>query len=1131
MSNIPDLHSPFSPPLTKAHDMPLHSAQYLSRKAFNAPPAVALNLETLDPVAAIDDGTLRVWLQQEQNREHEIAPTFAAAPHSEYFGSEVLSDGQKIHRHISYNVLRVLKNEENKQPFTVAGHEFVIVFEAPPPGVAWSREVPYPTDDVLRNEMMRLTPNDPPTDGGTGFPMHATKRALPMPTLQERLEARQVCAPQDTQKCAADRQVTQMRREAVRAEQDDDTASEATTGSLPSLISSDRSPKIGQSCSSASSGGFALQLPTTVDANDASARIDALTRDIEQRAMKVLKLDVNEEARNEEEQGITTRGLGQSICTMCLGPEHELAQCPQILADSGASLSLASLTTGEPSMFYFMDDLLIDPELIPSGVVAKQRPEVQQFLRTALAPTLEALTTLPTSETGRYSELMRIAQRFQSSYSELEDKLDEAKRGASRLASRELMKELEEAAAIFREAGSHVGTAISTASASRILDAPVRVSESAGTVVPAALTRDALATHTARLATPDFSNARGQPAGQDESSVSSSSNGNVSPYSLSRQPATLLNGCSSPANSEWYVPSNRHYFQPGLKADATKPRTLAQGSALDPHSEPSTTTDESGEASSVACSEPSDPNEAGELNLRPNAAAQEQATGDSYEGPVNEPFYQFRDFSPAERDTILEQWIDSGNEHMERHVDTEDLVCGAPLRYVLSALHQHLGHLLDYPAMEADGFARLGALSTAAAEEYYAMRGRQEEPLTMPLLQASTEDNRNLVERRRVCRKGGLRNDRPDGLDDPESAAAGSKRKVPSDEQRGEFQEGPRKRPRKSRGDLLRRTVINREAFKAAGILDEDTIRKLAGIRYGLKAAGRHYEDLAWHKYGIAKVWENYALVDQDRANFRSTVGLQRHFPDQFLHHPLLFDTECAKLQAIHEVLHEHGRYVLSTLLYDALTIRFKDEYAVSHLLNAGYLEHRYPAAYVNGWELIPEPTRTYYPEYGREGYFSDSASSSDSSDSSDSSNSSDWNPYPFELQYPDEDAENEPPVVISFGPITIAVDTNSEVSGPAPPYDAAQPLEAAPFADPSTAIEVGDDARFHTGDISVATRNAPFPEARLAAVNRTPVGDYATTLREDSGGPRPEPAARPAGSWDGSSLSLAQRGEIGLAF
>ncbi|KAJ7068928.1 hypothetical protein B0H15DRAFT_807359 [Mycena belliarum] len=488
MSNISELHSPSSLPLVGVNaaspGMTLHSAQYLSRKAFNTPPAVALSLGTFDPVAAIDDRTLRVWLQQEQNRECEIAPTFAAAPHSEYFGSEVLPDRQKIHRHISYNVLWVLKNEVNKQPFTVAGHEFVTIVEAPLPGVVWSREVPYPTDDVLRNEMMHLTPNDPPTDGGTGFPMHATKRAPPMPTLQERLEA------------------CQMRQEAEQAERDgdDDSVSEATTDSLPSLVSRDWAPGSGQLASPASSGSLVPQSPMIACANDASARMDALTRDIEQRAMRVLKLDTSGEVQYEEGQGSTIRGLDQGICTMCLGPEHELAQCPQILADSGASLSLASLTQGEPN-----------PELILSDVVAKQRPEVQQFLRTALAPMLEAL----------------------SSYGDLEDRLEEAKRGASKLASQELMRDLEEAAAIFREAGSHVGTAIRTASAPRIPEATARDSESTnGTIAPAALTQDALASHNAQFAMPDLCIARGQPDDQDDSSDESSPSSDWSPQFL-----------------------------------------------------------------------------------------------------------------------------------------------------------------------------------------------------------------------------------------------------------------------------------------------------------------------------------------------------------------------------------------------------------------------------------------------------------------------------------------------------------------------------------------------------------------------------------------------------------------------
>ncbi|KAJ7075440.1 hypothetical protein B0H15DRAFT_806225 [Mycena belliarum] len=874
------------------------------------------SLEAINPVTAIDDGALRIWLQHEGREERDIAPTFAAAPHSEYLGSVVLPDGQRAHHHAAYNVLRVLKNTDTRQVFTIAGHEFVTTLEAPPPGVKWSREVPYPTNEVLRNEMARLTPNDPPVDGGTGFPTHATSDAPPMPTVQERLDARRAC------------------RGAL-------APAGASTDSLPELESISLLSTSESSVSASEYKQAALTYESTRQTYDVTKELDELARDIEQRAMKVLKLDESGEARYEEdpdEEKASARGE-EGVCTMCLGPAHELARCPQILADSGAPL-------GGP---------------------------------------MEASTMIP---------------KFQQAYNELDTRIAAAKQGAAHRASKELLKDLDEAATIFRAASAHVEDAFRTASDVISAAGPASgepASWPSDRRNNGALTKEALASHAAALGSSAFTNTRGRPVTRDTWSSSSSSHEPSSDDSESDscEPAQWTEARiypSSPAVSEW-IQGQR----PTLEYSPEPPRSTTDASN-------SSDSDSSSDPGDASTNDDPEPREA-------TSDADVEDRSPEQDGSVRT---RYRDVSEAERDTILAQWIEDGHNHMDKHVAEEDWVCGGPLRNILAVLHERLGDSLDYPAMKADGLARLAALADVASGDTSETED-DEEIRALPLFQASpiesamSEDREASIKQTRACRKSSMRVDRPSGIDDPEpgEGATGGKRKAPSDEQQGQYQDGPRKRMPKP--------------------LDEDSIRLFAGIRLGLKEAGRRLEDLAWHKYGVSK-----------------------------------------------------------------------NEYAMSPFLNARYLESRYPAAQFNYSQLLPVPRHSNYYTY---------ASEDDSS-----SSSSDWNPYDFELQYPEDETDDEPPVVISFGPITIAVET-TEDSEPAPPYNAsnhaAQTSEVAPTVaservDLGTDVEVADDARFLAGEISVAARNAPFPAARRAALHRAPAGDDPAVLREGIASPRP---------------------------
>ncbi|KAJ6568393.1 hypothetical protein DFH09DRAFT_1080763 [Mycena vulgaris] len=156
---------------------------------------------------------------------------------------------------------------------------------------------------------------------------------------------------------------------------------------------------------------------------------------------------------------------------------------------------------------------------------------------------------------------------------------------------------------------------------------------------------------------------------------------------------------------------------------------------------------------------------------------------------------------------------------------------------------------------------------------------------------------------------------------------------------------GPRashKRFRKFQGDLLRRNVLIHEALKAARLTDDSIFRALAGVRRAILEGLRRVESLVWQRYGVAEY----------------------NFPSVYVRHPLLYDSEAARLHTLWSVLHHQQRYTLAGLLFEILTIRLRDDFAISHLLNAGFLDSQYPDAQY--WELLPyaEVNPYNYPVY-----------------------------------------------------------------------------------------------------------------------------------------------------------------------
>jgi hypothetical protein len=150
----------------------------------------------------------------------------------------------------------------------------------------------------------------------------------------------------------------------------------------------------------------------------------------------------------------------------------------------------------------------------------------------------------------------------------------------------------------------------------------------------------------------------------------------------------------------------------------------------------------------------------------------------------------------------------------------------------------------------------------------------------------------------------------------PMGRLGGSKRKAPDD------RNGRRQRSfSKFAGEFLRKSTISRAAFKATGILDADVIRKFAGVRLATIETARHMEDIVWKLYGIS----------------------EQSFPTEPTRHPLFHEYELAKMYTVLDVLQRNGRFRLANNLHNLLSIRLRDDYAVSQLLDARFLDANYP--------------------------------------------------------------------------------------------------------------------------------------------------------------------------------------------
>ncbi|KAF8178525.1 hypothetical protein K438DRAFT_1769355 [Mycena galopus ATCC 62051] len=332
------------------------------------------------------------------------------------------------------------------------------------------------------------------------------------------------------------------------------------------------------------------------------------------------------------------------------------------------------------------------------------------------------------------------------------------------------------------------------------------------------------------------------------------------------------------------------------------------------------------------------------------------------DGTDSAPRYNFRDQQTAQLHGELQHWVHAGTAQQETQYQWEEDLAAEPGNLALQALHGRLHRFLDYTAM-MEGVScwqpspppypsvvsfqvilddETASDTTSASLDHSLPAAADSTVPTERLMRENSTPTDGKEQASTAGQSASTINVAMSKVDD--RTKLGTKCKHPEGEQEGLNQHGARKKTSRFCGDSMRQSVVTREALRASGLTETAAIRLFAGVRHAILEMGILTEEMVWPRFGITK----------------------ESLPVYFQHHPLLFDLEAAKLQTMWRVLQRNGREELAHILQELLSIRLRDDYVVSRMLSAGFLDYNYPEDVSNYHELLrnPDTFETHHRNY-----------------------------------------------------------------------------------------------------------------------------------------------------------------------
>ncbi|KAJ7905816.1 hypothetical protein B0H14DRAFT_2554251 [Mycena olivaceomarginata] len=808
------------------------------------------------PIATLEEYVHRQWQRYAAGAPLDVEPTFSAAPQSEYYGSVILPNGQRLHRSAGFNVFRIFRDHGTGQPFTMSCHEFTFHVSTPDdPQRIWDLELCYPSDERLSAAMATL----PSIEGQEplSYPVHATKQAPPMIPLGHR-----VATGQGAFKVATADTVMMKSQTAVSPEE---------------LVEDPGSPLRGRARSPFSAiimGPHAVWaqsrwMSTWASVNSASKFHPPVPWDC-----PLFGITESQKVHRSRESG-TAVGSDTSAEKDSLAVNQEAEEVRQAFKD----FTIAFDT--------------------PENENEQEFRSVVDMLEHEAAEGLRALAAGLRVEHAAVDELREIEDGLRRL--ETEEKTADPVWDDSPV--RLLFFSAHNVPPVAFHFNPRVGDVIDRDTWSSSASASLESSS------PEPLT----------------------PYDNDDHDVYRSGNENFTAEELEIRNfyESISPGDWSPAISDWSV--EEFDLFPPFRPNPAHIIDLAIGRALNEH----------------YLSGSRSPSDLDSDNSREDAEA-------AAELPQSD--FSLRLGSRDHRSDLirleLQSWTYECSAHRLTHLQHEDEMGSEPANAALPSLwtmlpwrqkaSPDLRHPPSPPPYSVSLF--VGTLSESPQGNSSPTSHDFSLPTTTQLpvsVERSTQADQIYEDEGSAgLHIGALESGGGVGMRDIEGEGSetrlkvGMKRKL-SD---GDAEEGMRKRKSP-------KTILNCEAVKATGLTDDKVVRLMAGVRLALLETGSRLEDLVWHRYGVTDV---------------STNGVWKlfrcSFPSCFLHHPLLFDLEVAKMQTLWSILQRNGHVYLADKLHELLSIQLRNEYVVSHVLNAGYLDFNYPEGEANYWDLLEDP-------------------------------------------------------------------------------------------------------------------------------------------------------------------------------